>query len=379
MTQAGADDLSFSGQGNLGSFSLDATFAVPARGITAIFGASGCGKTTVLRCLAGLQRLPGHVRLRGETWQDSAHGVFVPPHARHLGYVFQEASLFPHLSVRDNLLFGARRVATPAAEGLAFDDIVDLLDIPHLLDRSTARLSGGERQRIAVGRALLAQPRLLLMDEPLSALDKISKDEILPYFELLHERLALPIVYVSHDFSEVERLADTLVLMEKGRVRAHGPLRALQLDPALPLLTSPDASAVLEGVITAYDAHYQLSTVAVPGGQLLVPGRQAGIGERRRLRVAASDVSLAKTEPGRSTIINTLSVVIRDIHVEENSAYAHVVAAIGGTDGDVRLAARITRKSLAALEIKVGDAMIAQIKSVALAAARPAHATEMAR
>lgn len=379
MTQAGADDLSFSGQGNLGSFSLDATFAVPARGITAIFGASGCGKTTVLRCLAGLQRLPGHVRLRGETWQDSAHGVFVPPHARHLGYVFQEASLFPHLSVRDNLLFGARRVATPAAEGLAFDDIVDLLDIPHLLDRSTARLSGGERQRIAVGRALLAQPRLLLMDEPLSALDKISKDEILPYFELLHERLALPIVYVSHDFSEVERLADTLVLMEKGRVRAHGPLRALQLDPALPLLTSPDAGAVLEGVITAYDAHYQLSTVAVPGGQLLVPGRQAGIGERRRLRVAASDVSLAKTEPGRSTIINTLSVVIRDIHVEENSAYAHVVAAIGGTDGDVRLAARITRKSLAALEIKVGDAMIAQIKSVALAAARPAHATEMAR
>jgi molybdate transport system ATP-binding protein len=366
-----ADHLQFTGRGRLGSFTLDAQFAVPARGITAIFGASGCGKTTVLRCLAGLQRLSGHVRLRDETWQDSDRGVFVPPHARHLGYVFQEASLFPHLSVRDNLLFGARRVKMPTQDALAFDDIVELLNIQHLLERSTARLSGGERQRIAVGRALLAQPRLLLMDEPLSALDRISKDEILPYFELLHERLALPIVYISHDFSEVERLADTLVLMEAGRVLAHGPLRELQLDPTLPLLTAPGASAVLEGVITAYDARYHLSTVTVPGGQLLVPGQSAAIGERRRLRVAASDVSLAKSDPGRSTIINTLGVVVRAIHVEENSAYAHVVAAIGGSDAEVKLAARITRKSLAALEIAVGDAMIAQIKSVALAAARP--------
>lgn len=370
-----ADLLDFSGQGRMGSFTLDAHFAVPARGITAIFGASGCGKTTVLRCLAGLQRLDGHVRLRGETWQDSKQGLFVPPHARHLGYVFQEASLFPHLSVRDNLLFGARRVSAPPAPGLTFDDIVDLFDISHLLERSTARLSGGERQRIAVGRALLAQPRLLLMDEPLSALDRISKDEILPYFELLHERMALPIVYVSHDFSEVERLADTLVLMEKGRVRAHGPLRELQLDPSLPLLTAPGASAVLEGVITAYDPHFHLSTVTVPGGQLLVPGQTAAIGERRRLRVAASDVSLTKSDPGRSTIINTLAVVIRAIHVEENSAYAHVVAAIGAAESEAQLAARITRKSLAALEIAVGDAMTAQIKSVALAAARPARAT----
>lgn len=372
-----ADLLSVSCHGRLGSFELDAAFAVPARGITAIFGPSGCGKTTVLRCLAGLQKLSGHVALRGDTWQDSARGLFVPPHARHLGYVFQEASLFAHLSVRDNLLFGARRVSSPPAEGLGFDDIVGLLDIRHLLDRATTRLSGGERQRIAVGRALLAQPRLLLMDEPLSALDKFSKDEILPYFELLHERLALPIVYVSHDFTEIERLADTLVLMEKGRVRACGPLGALQLDPALPLLTAPGASAVLEGVVTAYDAHYLLSTVSVPGGQLLVPGEHAALGERRRLRVAASDVSLARTEPGRSTIINTLAVVIRAIHVEENSAYAHVVAAVGGAEGEAQLAARITRKSLAALEIKVGDAMIAQIKSVALAAARPGRAADL--
>lgn len=371
---ADADLLNVSCQGVLGSFTLDAAFSVPARGITAIFGPSGCGKTTVLRCLAGLQRLPGHVSLRGQVWQDSGRGIFVPPHARDLGYVFQEASLFPHLSVRDNLLFGARRVARPSSSSLAFDEIVDLLDIRHLLDRSTARLSGGERQRIAMGRALLAQPRLLLMDEPLSALDKISRDEILPYFEVLHERLALPIVYVSHDFTEIERLADTLVLMDKGRVRAHGPLQALQLDPALPLLTAPGASAVLEGVVTAYDAHYQLTTVSLPGGQLSVPGQHAAIGERRRLRVAASDVSLAKGEPGRSTIVNTLAVVVRAIHADETSAYAHVVAAIGGAGGEMQLAARITRKSLAALEIKPGDAMTAQIKSVALAAARPGRA-----
>jgi len=172
---ADAHLLQFAGRGRFGNFTLDAAFTVPARGITAIFGASGCGKTTVLRCLAGLQRLDGHVHLRGDTWQDSARGLFVPPHARHLGYVFQEASLFPHLSVRDNLLYGARRVSAPLAEALAFDEIVDLLDIRHLLDRATQRLSGGERQRIAVGRALLAQPRLLLMDEPLSALDKFSK------------------------------------------------------------------------------------------------------------------------------------------------------------------------------------------------------------
>lgn len=370
---SGADLLSVRCRGELGSFTLDASFDVPARGITAIFGPSGCGKTTVLRCLAGLQKLPGRISLRDEVWQDTAQGLFLPPHRRELGYVFQDASLFAHLSVRDNLLYGARRAGGEGDVGLDFDGVVDLLAIRHLLARATGRLSGGEKQRIALGRALLARPRLLLMDEPVSALDKLSKDEILPYFELLHERLDLPIVYVSHDFAEIERLADTLVLMERGRVVAHGRLRELQLDPALPLLTAPGASAVLDGVVIAFDAQYQLSTVEVPGGHLLVPGTPAAIGARRRLRVAASDVSLAKGEPTRSTIINTLPVVIRAIHVEEGSPYAHVVAALGGGEGETRLAARITRKSLAALEIAVGDRMVAQIKSVALAAARPPH------
>ena len=250
-------------KGMLGKFSLDAGFTAPAKGVTALFGPSGCGKTTVLRCIAGLQRLAdGLCVVGGDVWQDR-DGAFLPTYRRPLGYVFQEASLFPHLSVRRNLLFGAPRRDGGVGHGrIAFDEVVELLGVKALLDRSPAKLSGGERQRVAIGRALLSQPKLLLMDEPLSALDRATKDEIMPFLERLRDRLALPIVYITHSIAEVERLADHIVLMEKGRVIGAGPLDDLQSDPALPLAVARDAAVTLDGVIEARDDAYGLVTLS---------------------------------------------------------------------------------------------------------------------
>ncbi|OPY98453.1 hypothetical protein A5906_33100 [Bradyrhizobium sacchari] len=220
-------------RGRLGNFMLDAELSVPATGVTAIFGPSGCGKTSMARCIAGLQRMAdGFCAVDGDIWQDRKS--FRPVHRRPIGYVFQEASLFPHLSVRRNLLFGA-----PKAAGMqiTFDEVVDLLGLAALLDRSPHRLSGGERQRVAIGRALLSQPKLLLMDEPLAALDHATRNEILPFLECVHERLSLPVFYISHDMSEIERFADHLVLMEQGRVVGSGPLHTLH---PIPLAGSRD-------------------------------------------------------------------------------------------------------------------------------------------
>jgi len=215
-------------RGVLGNFTLDAEFTVPASGVTAIFGRSGCGKTTMARCIAGLQRMAdGFCAVDGEVWQDRRS--FRPVHRRPIGYVFQEASLFPHLAVRGNLLFGAPEVA---GAQIAFDEVVELLALGLLLDRSPHHLSGGERQRVAIGRAFLSQPNLLLMDDPLAALDRATKNEILPFLERLYDRLSLPVFYISHDMAEIERFADHLVLMERGRVVAAGPLHAHPGDPA---------------------------------------------------------------------------------------------------------------------------------------------------
>src|SRR4051812_33679691 len=297
-------------RGRLGRFSLDASFSVPATGVTALFGPSGCGKTTVLRCIAGLQHLPdGYCAIDGDVWQDRT--LFRRPHERPVGYVFQEASLFPHLSVRRNLLYGApRRMPALNPSGIAFDEVIELLGLKTLLDRSPQNLSGGERQRVAIGRALLSQPKLLLMDEPLSALDRLTKDEILPFLDRLHEQLSLPVIYVSHDMTEVERLADHLVLMEAGRVIASGPLTALQSDPALPLVKGRDAAISLDATVESYDPGYGLITLAVNGGQFVLPGPPGQAGERRRIRIVAGDVSLALDPPSSSTILNSLPVKI---------------------------------------------------------------------
>lgn len=366
-------DVRFAGR--LGAFALDVAFAAPARGVTALFGPSGCGKTTVLRCVAGLQRLGGRLVVHGDVWQDDAEGEFRPPHRRPIGYVFQEASLFPHLSVRRNLLYGARRAAAAdASEGLDFDGIVTLLGIAHLLDRSPAALSGGERQRVAVGRALLSRPRLLLMDEPLSALDRMTKDEIVPYFEALHEALSIPVLYVSHDMAEVERLADTLVLLDRGRVVASGALADLEADPDLPLLHAPEAAVTLDGRVVTIDADYGLTSFAVSGGTLVVPGRLGEPGGRRRLRIRASDVSFARGAPAASTILNSLPARILSVARHgDGAAQVNVVAGLGADGAGARIVARITRKSQEALSLAPGAAVFAQVKSVALVASRSAR------
>ena len=359
-------DARFSGA--LGSFTLDVAINVPMRGVTALYGPSGCGKTTILRCLAGLQRLPGRLTVAGEVWQDDGQGIFRAPHERSIGYVFQEASLFAHLSVRSNLLFGHRRALKAGLrEEIRLDDVVELLGIGHMLERSPSHLSGGERQRVAVGRALLSQPRLLLMDEPLSALDRLTKDEILPYFEALHEKLSIPIIYVSHDISEVERLADTLVLMDRGRVLATGPLSDLEADPALPLARAPDAAVTLEGTIAEIDPVYALTSLSVPGGSLIVPGRRGEIGQRRRLKISASDVSFTLVAPVSTTIQNCLPARIISVDLQDaGRIQMNIVARLGENDTGARIVARVTRKSQEALRLVPGTRVFVQIKSVAL-------------
>jgi molybdate transport system ATP-binding protein len=298
-------------------------------------------------------------------------------HKREIGYVFQEASLFPHLSVNRNILYGAQRVNRhPGAKpALAFDEIVELLGIGQLLERNPATLSGGERQRVALARALLSEPRILLMDEPLAALDRAAKDEILPYLEELHERLALPILYVSHDISEIERLADTLVIVERGRVRASGSLVDLQTDTTLPLLSSQQASVALTGTVSALDENYALTTFAVAGGSLIVSGLHGSPGDHRRLRIAASDVSFILAPPEKSTILNCLPARVVSIEGRADSPQVNVVAALGHDGAGARIAARITRRSRDALAIAPGLALYAQIKSVALVTARARRET----
>jgi molybdate transport system ATP-binding protein len=362
MSTPGAIRAAF--RGTLGSFALDAAFDVPATGITGLFGRSGCGKTSVLRCIAGLQRVAdGSFAIDGDVWQ--AGETFRKPHQRPIGYVFQEASLFPHLSVRRNLLYGAPHGAA-AAGTIAFDEVADLLGLAGLLDRSPQRLSGGERQRVAVGRALLSQPKLLLMDEPLAALDRTTKDEILPFLERLHERLSLPVIYVSHDMGEVERLADHIVLMDAGRVVASGPLHVLQSDPTLPLAAAREAAVSFDATVESYDARYGLLTLQVDGGRLLTPSPPLAAGARRRIRIAAADVSLAREPPQGSTILNVLPARIVSL-TPVGASEMIVVLALGAEGVGARLLARITRRSLDQLRLADGMTVHAQVKGVSLA------------
>ena len=351
-------------RGSVGSFALDAAFTAPTQGLTALFGASGSGKTTILRCIAGLQRLPGRFALGAEVWQDER--TFRPAHRRPIGYVFQESSLFPHLSVRENLLYGqTRAVRGGAAVSIREDDVVGFLGLERLLERAPAHLSGGERQRVAVGRALLTQPQLLLLDEPLAALDLASKEEILPYFEALHERLSIPMLYVSHDLAEVQRLADTLVLLESGRTVAGGPLADVLIDVNLPSARRPDASAVLDAEVGAFDAQYALTQVTVAGASLLVPGRIGEPGSHRRVRIAAADVSLAREVPSQTTITNVLPARILELRPLDD-AQVNVVLQLGHEGDGARMLARVTRRSREMLALTEGARIYAQIKAVSM-------------
>jgi molybdate transport system ATP-binding protein len=346
-----------------GAFNLDVDLALPGRGVTALFGHSGSGKTTLLRVLAGLERVAGaRVALGDEVWQDDARKVFVPTHQRGIGYVFQEASLFPHLSVRANLEFGRKRLR-PAERRFDLLAVAELLGIERLLDASPATLSGGERQRAAIARTLLASPRLLLMDEPLAALDMRRKLEILPYLERLHDELALPVVYVSHAADEVARLADHLVVLEEGRVLASGPLAATLARLDLAANFQDDAGVMIETTLQVHDAD-GLSHLVFAGGVLLVGQRNAAVGTRVRCRIHARDVSLALERPRGSSITNILPARVDAVGPSGTPGQVLVRLLVGET----ALLARITERSRRELAIAPGCAVWAQVKAVALLA-----------
>jgi molybdate transport system ATP-binding protein len=363
--------IEFSAEKELGTFRFAAAFESPSRGLLALFGRSGAGKTTLINMLAGLARPDrGRIRLDGLALFDSAAGIDLPPERRRIGYVFQEGRLFPHLDVRGNLLYGQRRA--PANDRpIALGEIVELLGIGHLLQRQPADLSGGEKQRVAIGRALLASPKLLLLDEPLAALDAERKAEILPYIERLRDEFSLPIVYVSHDSTEILRLADSVLLLEQGRIAAYGSIADVFGRPELQrLVGAAEAGAVLSAKLEAHDEAFALSYLKFAGGRLAIPKVAAELGSELRLRIRARDVSLATTRPGGLSIQNVIPARISAIHPADGP-YVDVEL-----DAGTPLWARLTARSVHDMSLALGQEVFALVKAVSIdrqaVAARPA-------
>ncbi|MEP6790528.1 MAG: molybdenum ABC transporter ATP-binding protein [Ramlibacter sp.] len=353
------------------AFRLEADLVLPARGITALFGPSGSGKTTLLRCVAGLERAADAlVRVDGQAWQDTSRGVFLPPWRRPLGYVFQEASLFDHLDVRGNLEYGQRRAGADNDAAAALAGAIELLGIGSLLARRTTELSGGERQRVAIARALATQPRLLLLDEPLASLDHARRQDILPWLERLRDELHIPMLYVTHAADEVARLADTLVVLDQGRVVACGPAAEVLARVNAPVVLGEDAGALLEGAIQERDAQWHLARVNFPGGSLWLRDAGLPVGQRVRLRVLARDVSLAIEEPRATSIQNLLPCTVRAIAPDSHPSQVLVQLvcrdAAPGAAGESVLLARVTARAADALALAPGQHVWAQVKSVAL-------------
>lgn len=339
-------------------FLLDVALTLPAKGVTALFGPSGSGKTTLLRCIAGLERAQGRLRFQGEVWQDAQH--WRPTHQRPLGYVFQEASLFPHLNVLENLNFGLKR--SQAGQGGSLQQAIDMLAIQPLLKRSPAHLSGGERQRVAIARALAVNPRILLMDEPLAALDYQRKQEILPFLERLHEQLEIPLLYVSHDPVEVARLADHIVFMQAGKVQAQGPLLETLAQLETPIRLGEDAGVVLDATVAEHDADWHLMRLAFDGGSVWTRQHPLAVGKRVRVHILARDVSIATQAQTHSSIQNLLSGVVDAMADDSHAGLVLVRINVGPT----ALIARLTKRAVATLGIVVGQAVWVQVKSVAL-------------
>lgn len=341
-----------------GEFTLDAGFAAPTPGVTALFGRSGCGKTTLVNLIAGLLKPDaGQLSLGEECWFDAARRVFVPAEHRRIGYVFQDARLFPHYSVRGNLLYGAPRTVT--ATSSAFAEMIALLGLEALLARRPGALSGGEKQRVALGRALLAQPRLLLLDEPLASLDSARRDEVLPYLARLRDRYAIPMVFVSHQFEDVLRLATHLVVMEQGRVVAAGDVSAVSLSPALRGIIGPDAAgAVIEGRVTALDDAAGTATVAVGSEQLQLSSRSLAAGQAVRVQVLAREVILAVEEPRGLSVRNQLRGTVRGITTDGVGDLVEVET------GGVTLLARVTAAATRQLALVPGRQVWVLVKAV---------------
>jgi len=349
-------------------FLLDVDLTLPARGVSVLFGPSGSGKTSCLRVLAGLEpQAQGVVRVDGEVWQDTARRVMLPVHQRALGYVFQEASLFEHLSVRDNLMFGFRRTP-PAQRRHAWDHGLELLGIAHLLQRRPQELSGGERQRVAIARALATSPRVLLMDEPLASIDAARKNEILPWLEQLHAQLDIPVVYVTHSSDELARLADHVVLLDNGRALCSGPVPELMTRIDLPLARGDSAAALIEARVVSHSTADSLSELVFEGGRLLLPqASQAALpqGTAVRVRIQARDVSLSLHAPEHSSVLNVLGATVVDV-VDDTPGQVLVGLQLGHGAKPVRLLSRISLVSARRLGVAPGQAVFAQIKGVAM-------------
>jgi molybdate transport system ATP-binding protein len=341
-------------------FSLAAAFEAPTPGVIALFGRSGSGKTTLVNLISGLLRPDsGRIRLDDTVLTDTAAGISEPVERRRIGYVFQEPRLFPHLTVAGNLRYGERRAAA-SAHVIAFEEVVSLLGVGHLLERRPRKLSGGERQRVALGRALLAQPRLLLLDEPLAALDVARREEVLPYLEALRERLSIPIVYVSHQLEEVLRLATHLVLVEGGRVLAHGTVDEMSLRSELQSLVGPDlVGAVVEGVVARCDPMQGSAELTVGRGALQVSLKDAAVGTRVRLQLLARDVILATQPVHGLSVRNALASTITDIRADD-----HGTVLVSVDIGGAIVLARITQTALEALRLRRGDTVWTLVKAV---------------
>jgi len=346
---------------NLGNFAFDINFKAPGRGVTAIFGPSGSGKTTLIRCLAGLERAHnGFLQINGQCWQDESRRFFLPTHQRPLGYVFQEASLFAHLSVYQNLKYGQKR-RSATRQTVAFQDAVELLGIAPLLKRQPDRLSGGERQRVAVARALLTSPQLLLMDEPLAALDTQSKAEILPYLEKLHEELSIPVLYITHAMPEVMHLADYILLIEKGKLRGSGDLLEVLTRFDLPLSHLADAGVVINAQVIEHDEDFHLTYLSFSGGRLSLQRENLPIGQQVRVVINARDVSLALDNEVHSSILNIFQATVEEI-AEDSPGQLMVKLNLAGS----QLLAKITKKSGALLNLQLGMTIYVRVKSMAL-------------
>jgi len=345
---------------SFGGFDLDVAFEVPA-GITVLFGPSGSGKTTVINAVAGLLR-PDRGRIACDDWElfDTAKNHWLPTHKRRLGYIFQEGRLFPHLDVRKNLLYGQRFIPKSAPRE-DFGHVVEMLGIGHLLNRRPNMLSGGEKQRVAIGRALLASPRLILADEPLSALDATHKAEIMPYFERLRDEVSVPILYVSHSAAEVARLATSVVALDQGRVVQTGPAAEVLNYPMLAPLGVRAVGALLEAVVMA---HHEdgLSELDVGGQRLLLPLLQRPVGARLRIRIPANDVILSRQRPEGLSALNILQGTVEKIRPGDGPGAIVSLRIPGGN-----VLARITRRSAAALGLEVGVECCAIAKTIAVA------------
>ena len=343
-----------------GTFTLNADLILPSSGFSVLFGHSGSGKTTLLRCIAGLEKSQGQVMLGEEVWQTGKQ--FLPVHKRPLAYVFQEASLFEHLTAGGNLSFAMKR-ARQSVTTSEKNNIIELLGIGHTLKRHPANLSGGERQRVAIARALLSKPRLLLMDEPLAALDEQRKQEILPYLESLRSEFSLPVIYVTHSVAEVARLADHLVAMKDGKVMAQGTLEQTLADPKFPLQLGEEAGVVLDTRVTAIDSQWHLAQFGVGNGfGIWLRDDNHSIGKPARLRILARDVSLAVSPQTETSIQNALPCTVEGITDDNHPALALVKVRVGNTP----MLSRMTRRSVAHLDLKPGKAMWAQVKSAGL-------------